>query len=241
RRPRGFVQPAVCDNVQDFPDVKGGIYTSPESPSTADSNRGYGTIGFRAKKDGTYYMLTAMHVFGDCSITNGDDVYMNESKLGEVSGGDVDGDWIEVDDSGSGSDSLTNKVVEPDGTTRSISGYASECEIERRVSDLLDGYTTVGVTSGETTGGLGECNVGFDTCPTLYMEGVTGSADFAQGDSGAPCYSIENGDAFMLKLGQYLVDLKDTNSCQGQEANRGDKSLGIPAYYIANQGYDIGV
>jgi hypothetical protein len=186
-------------------------------------------------------MITAAHTFGDCNFTSEDKTYQYSSQIGKAWYGDVRADYIATDASASGV-SITNKIREPDGTIRPISGFASEEEISRRVSDYFDGHTKVGVSTGKTTGGLGKKDISVDKCNDLRGEGIRGSTTGAKGDSGGPYYSVENGDAFLL--GHHVFgtggDAGYTVDCGGSRTVM-NKSVGMPCYYLSNQeGFYIG-
>lgn len=227
----------ACKNIGDYWNYKGGvnIFDSNSDPRHA------GTSGYRATKNGNEYMITAAHTFfdGTCEVVNGQATYQYSSQVGNIQGGDVRADFVATDGS-SLSGSIVNKVLEPDGTTRTISGSASEEEIDRRVSDYFDGYTKLGISTGETTGGLGKKNITKSGCNDLRGEGIRGSSDGANGDSGGPYYSIENGDAFIL--GHHIDGQNDkgTVECGGTQTVT-DKSIGMPAFWLVNnRGYTIG-
>lgn len=228
---------AGCYNAGDYSNYKGGMLISDDGTFGSST----GTAGYPVKKDGTEYMLSAQHVFDSCGWNVSDTTYQKSEKLGSIEDGSVSGDYV-VTTAGYNGTSLTNEIREPDGTTRTISGAASEEEISRRVSDLFDGYTTVGATTGTTTGGLGEKDFGFTGCNDLRNNAIRGSADGAPGDSGGPMYSVENGDAFILGHVS-VVESKKKNStgCGGVDIIRYDKTIGFPAFEVESDGYTVGI
>lgn len=227
----------ACKNVGDYWNYKGGVFIS---DSDSDERRA-GTSGYRATKNGNEYMITTAHTFqSTCDVVEGQATYQYSSQIGTVQDGDVRTDFVATDGS-SLSGGIANKVLEPDGTTRKISGSASEEEIDRRVSDLFDGYTKLGITTGETAGGLGKKNITKDACNDLRGEGIRGSSDCANGDSGGPYYSIESGNAFIL--GHHIDGQKDKGysiDCGGPQPVK-NKSVGMPAFWLVNNhSYTIG-
>ena len=226
----------ACKNIDDYYNYKEGVNIF----DSESGSRHAGTSGYRATKNGNEYMITAAHTFqSTCDVVEGQATYQYSSQIGNIQGGDVEADFVATDGS-SLSGSIVNKVLEPDGTTRNISGSASEEEIDRRVSDYFDGYTKLGITTGKTTGGLGKKNITKSSCNDLHGEGIRGSSDGANGDSGGPYYSVENGDAFIL--GHHIDGQNDkgTVECGGTQT-RTDKSIGMPAFWLVNnRGYTIG-
>lgn len=222
----------ACKNTGDFSQYPGGVNISDNSPLS--STRSWGTSGYRVKDgNGNDYMVSASHIFDDCNIDIGDNTYQESNQIGEVKDGNVGADYIVTDDS-AGNVNIVNEILEPDGTRRFVNGCASECEIDRRVSDAFDGYTKIGITTGKETGGLGKKNITIDDCHDLQGEGIRGSTNGAAGDSGGPWYSVENGDAFILAHHSKSAGSPvGTVECKGtQEVT--SKSIGMPCFWIEN-------
>ncbi len=234
--PDHFVH-AGCYNDGNFSNYKGGMYISDNStfPDT------YGTAGYPVSKDGNDYMLTAQHVFDDCNWAEWDNTCQKSDFLGYIKKGSVTGDYVATNAAASGT-SIVNKIREPDGTVRTVSGAASEKQISNRCSDPFDGYTQVGVTTGATTGGIKDKDLGTSGCNDLRDEAFLGGADGAPGDSGGPMYSVENGDAFILgHLSGISKKKKNMTTCGGDSVVRRDNTLGFPAYEVEGDGFTIGV
>lgn len=70
-------------------------------------------------------------------------------------------------------------------------------------------------------------------------EGVRGDAIAAKGDSGAPAFSVHNGEAFvthMIAAGDTKAGKLSTNSnCANNDPYK--KSIGTAAYHLNNIGY----
>jgi hypothetical protein len=229
----------ACKNIGDYSNYKGGVNISDDPPSS--SVRSFGTAGYRAEIGGAERMVTAMHTFGDCSWTIGDKTYQDNDQIGTIRDGDVRADFVVTTASASGV-SITNKIREPNGTVRTISGFASESEISNRVSNPFDGYSKVGISTGKKTGGLGKKDITVSgNCNDLRGEGVRGSADGAAGDSGGPYYSVESGDAYILAHHVYGTggDAGYNVNCFGSR-DVTNKTIGMPAYWVNNEGYSIG-
>jgi hypothetical protein len=226
-----------CKNTGNLSDYPGGINIFDDSPDS--STRSAGTSGYRVVYEGSEYILTAAHTFEDCGWSRSDETYQLDYQLGEVYTGDIGADLVLSDASANNFD-IINKIREPDGTFRSISGYASESEISNRVSDFFDGYRKIGIATGKTTGGLGKKDITKDNCYDLRGEGVRGSADAAKGDSGGPAYSVENNDAYLLyHVSQGAGENVDyTIDCGGTQYPY-KKCVGTAAYWVNNNGYKI--
>lgn len=225
----------VC-NRSNFSNYSGGTSANDFLNAEAD-----GTSGYRVTDDnGNEYMVSAAHVFGDCEIQSLDAVYQQSESIGFISDGNYKKDFVVFDNSDSNTE-FKNSIREPDGTTRPIAGFADKNEISRRVTDLFDGHTRVGVGSGKSTGGLGEMNLTVDKfCEDLDGFGIRGDTTAVAGDSGGPYYSIENGDAFLLGHHSIGDGFSSQMDVCGERVEGKTESIGLPCYWVQdNTKYSI--
>jgi hypothetical protein len=193
-----------------------------------------GTAGFRVTDhDGDEFMISAAHVFGNCTVEDPDSVYQQSEQLGEVFGGDVKADFVAFDDS-AGNGEIRPSIREPDGTVKNLSAGASKDEIDKRASDLFDSHRKVGVRTGKTTGGIKNSGVTWDKdeCITLKGEGIRAGTNGAEGDSGGPYYTVE--DIGACVLGHHSIGLGGDTSitaCGGSFTGTKD-SLGLAYYWF---------
>lgn len=207
-----------------------------------DSSYSVGSTGWKVKVNGVECMMTAAHVVSGTTNVYGDpDWTGTPQKVGEVyqreSTSTLDAAAIES------SRSIPNKII-GDGSTYPIGGWVTEEGISSRVSDWFDGYRKMGITTGETTGGLGKYHIDdsyHSSTPSYEGHGVRGDADAASGDSGGAAFSLHNGgEAFIThmithgdpKAGQY----SSNSNCYN--VNPYKKSIGPAAYHL-NGTYEI--
>lgn len=235
---------AACANAGNFADYQGGMLISGSSNFVSDDT---GTAGYPVTDGDKNYMLTAQHTFSGCDPTKFDFTYQKSENLGNIQEATTSGDYALTSASAQGTE-IKNKIREPDGTERTVSGCASKEQIANRATSPVDGYTQIGVTTGNTVGGLGKKNVYYEdrvsSCRDFRNgQGIRGSADGAQGDSGGPMYSVEDGDAFVLGHLCYVKGLKSEviDGCGDKTFYRYDTSFGFPAHLVENDGYTVGI
>ncbi|WP_144240095.1 chymotrypsin family serine protease [Haladaptatus cibarius] len=220
----------LCLNTN-YSGLPGGvkIYDSDTSPYS---------IGTTAWKVDWYgdCILTAAHTVEDTYDVYGDPT-LSPQKVGGVA----------LTESASATDvavlssnrNIPNKII-GDGSTYQIGGWVTESGISSRVSDFFDGYRQMGITTGETEGGLGKYHIGdsyHSGTPSYDGHGVRGSADVAKGDSGGPAFSLHNGDAYVTHIvtqgdpkgGRY------TSNSNCYDTDPFKKSIGTAAYYLNNE------
>jgi hypothetical protein len=159
----------------------------------SDSSRG--TTGWKVVVNGVECVLTAAHnVSGTTSVYGDPDLTGTPQKVGEVhqreSTSTLDVAAVKS------SRSIPNKII-GDGSTYPIGGWVTEEGISSRVSDWYDGFRKMGITTGETTGGLGKYHIDGSyhyATPSYGGHGVRGDAIVASGDSGGPAFSVHGGD-----------------------------------------------
>lgn len=234
----------LCYNIGTYYEVPGGVNFFDKPTNGPLSTTGY---PLRDSSTNEEFMLGAAHAFGICSVTDGDDTFTLDKQVGRVSRGSVSLDFVLSDFSGADSDPdvvrAENKIYGESGESWPIFAYADEQEIADRVSSWFDGYSSMGCTTGRTTGGLGKKNITTDTCHDFNGEGVRGSANAAEGDSGGPCFDIGGDKAKLLyhvsrgtpntKIGEIYQD------CTGGYAEEYAKHEGPGAYAVFNRGYEI--
>lgn len=225
----------VC-NRGDFNDYAGGINANDFLNAEADGSSGYRVTD----GNGNAYMVSAAHVFGNCEVQSLDAVYQQNESIGFIFDGNYKKDFIVFNNNDSNTE-FKNAIREPDGTMRPIAGFADKNEISRRVTDLFDGHTRVGVGSGKSTGGLGGMNLTVDEfCESLDGFGIRGNTSAAGGDSGGPYYSIEDGDAFLLGHHSIGDGFSNQTDVCGESVESKTKSIGLPCYWVQdNTKYSI--
>jgi len=219
-----------CYN-ESYSDLPGGAAVAKGSSTTSE----FGSTGITVNLDGQFGTLSAYHLKSSGDIY-GDYNGSSWQKVGSIYAANSKMDIIVI---------TSSRVNQPDILEQSGSehqgGYVTESGIGSRVSDPFDGYTQMGVTTGETVGGLGAYHV--SSCPgscsfaTYHGHGVRGSADLAGGDSGGCGYSMHNGDAFVTHITTQSDEYKNTNNCIN--ANRFNRAWGTAAYHINNQHWSV--
>ena len=224
-----------CVNVGNFDPYPGGVNTFDVSHSDFPC-----TTGYPVSKTYDYvHLAAAAHCFGNCYITDGDDVYQEDDYFGTIyddsSDAQADIAVVEPDPGNNGLVYTKSAIREPDDTVRDVDGSATNDEICNRASRLFDGHSKVGVTTEKTTGGIGKCEITRSSCPSLKGEGFRSSHDAADGDSGGPHYSIQSdGEAFVLGHHWGSSDKKnETEDCHGTR-DVYSTSYAMPAYWLEN-------
>lgn len=230
----------LCYNIGTYNLVPGGVNMYDSSPNSGLATTGY---PLQDASTGEDLLLGASHPFAKCDVVSGDTTWTVDEKIGEIERGSVGLDYVLTNYSGSFS---YNEIEGESGNSYTPIGYASENEIGNRVSSLFDGYSSMGCATGRTTGGLGGKNItAANTCNDFNGEGVRGDADSANGDSGGPCFDIQNGgaDAELLyhvsrgtpetKKGEIYLD------CIDSTVDLFNKHEGPAAYAVFNRGYEI--
>lgn len=233
----------ACANAGNFSDYQGGMLISGSPDFVSDDTA---TAGYPVTDGNKDYMLTAQHTFSGCDPTTYDFTYQKSENLGNIQEATTSGDYALTSASAQGTE-IKNKVREPDGTERAVSGCASEEQIANRAASPIDGYSQIGVTTGKTVGGIGKKNAYYNDrvaeCRDFRSgQGIRGSADSAQGDSGGPMYSVEDGDAFILGHLCFSKSRKSViDGCGDRTFYEYNTSFGFPAHLVENDGYTVGI
>jgi len=217
-----------CTNIDDFSDMPGGV----SMRKTSGGERG--TAAWRVDIDGEKHMITAYHLVDESGDVIGDDVYGDEYKIGTV--GAKEGNW----DVAFITDSNVNYTDKIKGENQSytIAGYATEDGVCERASDYFDGYTSIGTTSGKTTGGVKKCHYTYDGNTTLDGHGVKGGADQMVGDSGGPAFSVNSdGEAILIASMSKGINTKGTKDLDCGTYDEQNAQAGIAAYHLENNDY----
>lgn len=221
----------TCYNDQNFDIMPGGAWI--------EGDYGRGTSSWEVEYNGNYYIMTAAHLFGaNCSNYNiGDPAYQYSRRLGSLEGYYTDYDFAICSHDYNGI--APSDDIKGESTTYDIKGVASEASIADRVVSPIDGYRKMGTSSGETTGGIGAKDYSINHCFDFNNEGVRGSADIVEGDSGGPAFSVEDGQAVVLFLCSWGEGGRNStyNNCSNNYLF--NKSAGTAAYRINNLGFRI--
>lgn len=177
-----------CYNDGPYSTLKGGVFCE-EDPSTVN----YATTGPMVERNGTNYLLTCWHMYDSsndhyCDNVDGDSFYHQGTHFGNVADSYHTNDWaiVNVDSSNMTDGILTSH----DNTVHEIGGWFTPSGMDSAKSNGRKFYRQ-GVTSGYTSGYIGETNVdisGPEGC--IYPDYCTSyTIDSAPGDSGGPVFS----------------------------------------------------
>lgn len=204
-----------------------------------DGNSGtvsLGTAGWKVNHNGSSKMLGAWHVFSDNQEVYGDTQDLSKAEqIGSVDHHDSDRDVCTIS-----TDRDIDNIILGEDTTYDIGGWVHEDGVCSRASDWWDGYRNAGAITGETTGGIGKCHIDDDynsQFPSYGGHGVRGSARGATGDSGAPSFSLHDGDAYLIYMVTQGEESRTPYNCI--DASEYEKTLGTAAYELNDQGYSI--
>lgn len=222
-----------CHNDQNYDPMPGGVWI--EGDSAAPRGTTFGMVEY----NNTFYMLTALHLFGDNNCNNyniGDDVDQYSQNMGALEGFQTDYDLALCShDNGI----AVSHSIDGESQSWDVKGYASEVSMRDRAAAWNDSYKMMGTSTGIQTGGIGETHKSISNCYTFGGHGARGSADGAAGDSGGPAFAVEGGEAVYLYLHSWGTGGKTNtyNSCADEYT--WEKTMGTAAYAINNSGYKI--
>lgn len=218
----------ACYNDIDKDDLPGGVIF--DGGGTSGTQFYIDTDG-----DGSYeqYLMTAAHVTGDeCYNQVGTDVTQKGDTWGTIIQQSSNTDTV-VCEANSGY-SVTNEILEQDGTTRFVTGSVSEDGLGVLVSSTTDTVTKTGDSLGTNSNLVLDENVstGISSCVDYNDEGVRVDNNGAPGDSGGPIYDIRDGDAYILSITSGgLYETGDTD-CDGDAIL--DETVGPSAHNLKN-------
>jgi hypothetical protein len=193
--------PASCPGRGTFNPTTGGVEV--HSDVSSDSR---GSTTTEVKYNGNNRLMTAAHLWGDCSVQIGDPASVDggTNKIGEVSTYDKGRDFVLIDNEGN--PKYANEVRDYNDsfdtwTRKPVDGYVAEAGVGSLMINNTIIYQ-VGSTTGETDGyltntGLGSSDID-SSCVDFAGEGIKGDYTNAEGDSGGPVYHTEDGNAYMI-------------------------------------------
>lgn len=226
--PRERENATSCYN-NSYSDLPGGVCVAKDSSSNAE----YGSAGITVYLGGGKYGVTSAYHLTSSGDIYGDYDGSSFKNIGSVFTGIGEMDIIVIESSRS----FSKEIMEESGTV-SQAGYVTEDGIVDRADASFDGYRKMGVTTGETTGGIGGHHI--ETGPEnidYHGHGVRGSANMADGDSGGVAYSMHDGDAYTTNITtQMSGSLYNYDNCKNNAVY--SKSLGTAAYHI-NEHWDV--
>ena len=197
----------------------------------------YGTAGYTVRKDGVWYMVTAAHIWGECSgkkIT-GEPAEQNNQDLGYVASSSVNLDYVVV--RANHSITLDDQIRELTDR-RDVTHWVTEGGLETYGANGRQVYK-MGVTTGRTKGQILQTHKnGGPECIDLNGKGFETNCNTSGGDSGGPTYIIrDNGDIHVIGSTTYGNTWLGTSvGCTGNR--RYEASGGLAAYHLHRQGYD---
>lgn len=220
----------TCYNSS-YDDFPGGVAVSTDS-----SGSEVGSTGISVYLGGGKYGITSAYHLTSSGDIYGDYDGSSWQNIGSVFTGIGDMDVIVIESSRS----FPSDVKDESGTV-SQAGYVTEDGIVDRADAAFDGYRKMGITTGETTGGIGAHHVeetpDDDSFGDYHGHGVRGSAGMAAGDSGGIAYSMHNGDAYATNITtQSGGDVYNYDNCRNKPVSY--KSYGTAAYHI-NEHWDV--
>lgn len=113
-----------------------------------------------------------------------------------------------------------------------INGYVTEFGLSYKMSND-DGLYKTGIMTGTQWGEIEGINAGDGSCVNWDGEGVIVMTDSASGDSGAPVYDIQNGNAYIASIHSAGGAGTGRTDCQGGDIT--EASHGTAAYYIQDR------
>ncbi|WP_152421554.1 hypothetical protein [Haloferax gibbonsii] len=231
--------PAGCHNSSDESSAGGGELVG-------WTNGGWGTATCAVVHDpgGSEEdrLLHCAHVFwDDCNDAKNGDITgrgahrgrnNGGTKIGEVSTYDRKGDYVLIEERNGGS---FMSYIDDNNDYPSVGGRVSETKIDSMATSSGEDVYNMGVTTGLTTGQIVSSDKSFTfTCMNFHDEGVESTTNFANGDSGSPCYVLRDGDAYITHVGSYrYYDRDGIKTCSGDTAQQGN-AVGTAGYYIQN-------
>lgn len=207
------VEPDSCEDVcnkSTFDPLPGGV------PVDEDDNSGPGTTTCMVERSGTYYMMTARHIFG-CEPNNvkAYNYKPSQNYIGEIADYSTPDDWAIVPlASDSDISEFENEIVSQPGV---LAGHVTKSGLQ----DLKDNKTTVyhqGWRTCETSGVVEAIDQPDDPCGLTHEVFVKLSTCTMSGDSGGPHFhQYESGGCYYNAI---------------IAPHRGGDSIGCAAYHI---------
>ncbi|WP_161625222.1 trypsin-like serine protease [Halosimplex carlsbadense] len=240
-----------------FDPVRGGILFS--------SPNGSGTLGHQmldVSGGGSDFFLTAGHVTDidgafECNMRTGVKTYHKDDSeyyIGETTRGDTNADWttISIDSDSDVTFQSGVQWIDKDerwqyGDWLTRKGLVTAIEESKKV--YSQGYVTgstgeavSGVSAIEYSGAYGYCNSGLSDSDGGF--GIRLKVDSAEGDSGGPVFTPENGESGTLSAIGHIVggvgDSRDDPSQRkcpviGDDLEYQYELIASPSYYIADK------
>jgi hypothetical protein len=226
-----------CENDQNYDDMPGGVWIE------GDSATPRGTSFCEVEYNGTYYMMTAAHLFGTTEPCDGHDIPdpadQFDRDLGYLEGYHTEYDLAICSASENGIE-LYDYIYGEDSQWP-VKGYETESKISNRVVTTYDSYKQMGTSTGIKDGHIRAKDRSNDECPTFNDEAVVGSCGGADGDSGGPAFSVnEDGEANLIYMHSWGVngDTDTYDDCGNEYVS--DDTMGTAAYRINDVGYNRG-
>lgn len=220
---------------------------------TGNINPAQGGIGCQGDSYGTLYLgvnkessnaddlvLTAAHLWGECTSIGGDDLYQGGDHYGTVEDYDHRADFATVDgDDGTFGDEESVGEIKDENGDWPVDAWYGDSGIDSLISKGEDGRTVyqMGTTTGLTSGVLTANNVGntWSSCIDYYDNGVQYDIRNAEGDSGGPVYT-HNSDgtkAVLVCMNSYgYSSTGNTISCRGYSGTEYLGGTGISFKYL---------
>lgn len=228
--------PTACEVTDKVTPVPGGVEINPDQG-------GFGTTGIKVEQGGSYFMLTAAHLWDNqcsesirgeaCDIEDG-------SYFGSVDEFDREADYALVTPVGYNADDY---IREDDGFAIAqypVGGYYTSSGVDTLITDGKSARS-MGIVSGETSGTVEENGTwqGWD-CVNFEYYGVGIDVHTIDGDSGGPVYRIEGDYAIMVTINQY-GDATGTwsGTCNGASSLDDNTFARGTGFYHLHDSYNI--
>lgn len=199
-----------------------------------------GLLGYFVLKDGYRYLLTANHLWGGCSDTDGTQVYQNGTYLGEIAGHHQAHDWSIIEDTSSALNFSRDPWIWGGDTARQLASYVTRDGLHHFKSEGTTVYKQ-GISTAETLGQIIGVAVDrsdrLDECASIANV-IETNCDTAGGDSGGPMYIYE-GDGQVSIMGHTLYTRDPWphgpvgTACNGQDIM--ESQGGYPAWRITKK------
>ncbi|WP_231190291.1 S1 family peptidase [Haladaptatus sp. DYF46] len=179
-----------------------------------------GTACCRVKDDsGTFYLLTAAHLFDACSSNpGGDEATHAGNRIGYVNEWHTVHDWVGIKRDNDNDIYFNNKIFNGDGNREQVTGYLTYQAMVSWSSSQQTVYK-YGCSTGKTSGHISDVSVygGFD-CVDMDGYGVELSATTAGGDSGGPLYADMASGVYMIGVNSYRTGSNMGTICSNPSA-----------------------
>lgn len=190
-----------CVNEGDWDLIPGGVHISQYSDAT-----NYGTTYATCNIVNSQYdsvMVTANHVmYSDSCSATGADAFQETDKVGSVAKSYNNYDCAAIDFCGcTGDDGYTDDFVDgikdgDNGVNKQIAAWYTDSGLDHLIS-TGETVRKIGVSSGLTKGQVEDRPTLYGACWQLE-DCVKVSARSAEGDSGGPCYTLNDNDECVL-------------------------------------------